>query len=441
MLNHSEIISIIEKENLYKAANLKNFVKREKERLELGFLSRIIELANNNRETHSAYYTNDFIIKDIIDLLPEFSDKDEIRIIEPSVGAGNFLPYLFAKYRNKKVKLTLIDIDKDIIDILSLLYEDKAPSNFEIDFLCADFMSLDLNNVDLIVGNPPFTRVSKKEIEKYNLTNQDLRNLAGCFLEKSIKIAHTVSLIMPKNLLNTPEYSGLRDFILSKNVHSILDFGEKGFKGVLIETINIILSNSEQKKCVFIESKVKNQILNQDKNYIFDKNLPYWVIYRNAHFDSILNKMDLGVFDVFRDRQITKSILISQKNQSSIRVLRSQNISDDGCEVIDKDNYDCFIDKDVLQKLAVNKFIDNDFVYLTPNMTYNCRVMKKEKGYIVNGSVAILIPKYHFQLTEKQLLFFSSNEFREFYAVARNYQTRSLNIDACSCYWFGIYKE
>lgn len=441
MLNHSEIISIIEKENLYKASNLKNFVKREKERLELGFLSRIIELANNNRETHSAYYTNDFIIKDIIDLLPNFSDKDEIRIIEPSVGAGNFLPYLFAKYRNKKVKLTLIDIDKDIIDILSLLYEDKAPSNFEINFLCADFMSLDLNNVDLIVGNPPFTRISKKEIEKYNLTNQDLRNLAGCFLEKSIKIAHTVSLIMPKNLLNTPEYSGLRDFILSKNVHSILDFGEKGFKGVLIETINIILSNSEQKKCVFIESKVKNQILNQDKNYIFDKNLPYWVIYRNAHFDSILNKMDLGVFDVFRDRQITKSILISQKNQSSIRVLRSQNISDDGCEVIDKDNYDCFIDKDVLQKLAVNKFIDNDFVYLTPNMTYNCRVMKKEKGYIVNGSVAILIPKYHFQLTEKQLLFFSSNEFREFYAVARNYQTRSLNIDACSCYWFGIYKE
>lgn len=441
MLNHSEIISIIEKENLYKVSNLKNFVKREKERLELGFLSRIIELANNNRETHSAYYTNDFIIKDIIDLLPEFSDKDEIRIIEPSVGAGNFLPYLFAKYRNKKVKLTLIDIDKDIIDILSLLYEDKAPSNFEINFLCADFMSLNLNNVDLIVGNPPFTRVSKKEIEKYNLTNQDLRNLAGCFLEKSIKIAHTVSLIMPKNLLNTPEYSGLRDFILSKNVHSILDFGEKGFKGVLIETINIILSNSEQKKCVFIESKVKNQILNQDKNYIFDKNLPYWVIYRNAHFDSILNKMDLGVFDVFRDRQITKSILISQKNQSSIRVLRSQNISDDGCEVIDKDNYDCFIDKDVLQKLAVNKFIDNDFVYLTPNMTYNCRVMKKEKGYIVNGSVAILIPKYHFQLTEKQLLFFSSNEFREFYAVARNYQTRSLNIDACSCYWFGIYKE
>lgn len=441
MLNHSEIISIIEKENLYKASNLKNFVKREKERLELGFLSRIIELANNNRETHSAYYTNDFIIKDIIDLLPEFSDKDEIRIIEPSVGAGNFLPYLFAKYRNKKVKLTLIDIDKDIIDILSLLYEDKAPSNFEINFLCADFMSLDLNNVDLIVGNPPFTRISKKEIEKYNLTNQDLRNLAGCFLEKSIKIAHTVSLIMPKNLLNTPEYSGLRDFILSKNVHSILDFGEKGFKGVLIETINIILSNSEQKKRVFIESKVKNQILNQDKNYIFDKNLPYWVIYRNAHFDSILNKMDLGVFDVFRDRQITKSILISQKNQSSIRVLRSQNISDDGCEVIDKDNYDCFIDKDVLQKLAVNKFIDNDFVYLTPNMTYNCRVMKKEKGYIVNGSVAILIPKYHFQLTEKQLLFFSSNEFREFYAVARNYQTRSLNIDACSCYWFGIYKE
>lgn len=41
-------------------------------------------------------------------------------------------------------------------------------------------------------------------------------------------------------------------------------------------------------------------------------------------------------------------------------------------------------------------------------MTYNTRVMKKEKGYIVNGSVAILIPKYDFLLTTEQMLFLSS---------------------------------
>lgn len=67
--------------------------------------------------------------------------------------------------------------------------------------------------------------------------------------------------------------------------------------------------------------------------------------------------------------------------------------------------------------------------------------MKKKKGYIVNGSVAVLIPKYDFVLDATQLLFLSSNEFRKFYHIARNYQTRSLNIDSSSCYWFGLYKS
>lgn len=440
MYNHNEIVSIIEKENLYNIYNLKKFIDREKDILDINFLSLIIELSNNNRETHSAYYTNNFIVKDIVNLLPEFNNKNKISIIEPSVGAGNFLPHLFSKYKNHKVNLTLVDIDKNIIDILSLLYKNKIPSNFKVNFLCSDFMSLDFSNVDLIIGNPPFTRISKKDVEKYNILNKELRNLAGCFLEKSLNIANTVSLIMPKNILNTPEYSGLRDFISQKNVHSILDFGEKGFKGVLIETVNIILSNSEQKEPIFIESKTKGKIMKQNKDYIFDKNLPYWIIYRDNDFDLILNKMKFGIFDVFRDRQITTSKLTSKINNASVRVIKSRNISDDGLKIINIENYDSFINKDDLNKFTVSKFIDNDSVYLTPNMTYNPRVMKKEKGYIVNGSVAILIPKYNFRLTKKQLLFFSSNEFRNFYAIARNYQTRSLNIDNFSCYWFGAYK-
>lgn len=36
------------------------------------------------------------------------------------------------------------------------------------------------------------------------------------------------------------------------------------------------------------------------------------------------------------------------------------------------------------------------------------------------------------------MLYFSSDEFRQFYRIARNYQTRSLNIDKNSVYWFGI---
>ena len=74
-------------------------------------------------------------------------------------------------------------------------------------------------------------------------------------------------------------------------------------------------------------------------------------------------------------------------------------------------------------------------------MTYKPRVMKKPKNVLVNGSVAILIPKEGITVSEKQMKYFSSEEYREFYKIARNYQTRSLNVDACSVYFYGLLKE
>ena len=74
-------------------------------------------------------------------------------------------------------------------------------------------------------------------------------------------------------------------------------------------------------------------------------------------------------------------------------------------------------------------------------MTYNPRLIKKQKGFIVNGSVAILIPKKKINLTQQQQDYIASEEFRNFYKIARNYQTRTLNIDSTSCFWFGIQKE
>ena len=74
-------------------------------------------------------------------------------------------------------------------------------------------------------------------------------------------------------------------------------------------------------------------------------------------------------------------------------------------------------------------------------MTYKPRVIPKPPHTLVNGSVAILIPKMDVTPTKEQLLFFSSEEYRSFYRIARNYQTRSLNVDACSVYFFGLKKE
>ncbi len=442
ILTETEIKKIITEKNLDVFDNLKQFILDSKETLSLSTLSLVIEMANLKRQSHSAYYTNKFIIQEILDVLPNF-EKKTISIIEPSVGAGNFLPFIFRKYADKLINLTVIDIDPDILELLKLLYDNNLPSNVSIEYIHSDYMTFEHQKVDLIIGNPPFLKLSSKDSVAYRKQNynDESTNLAEFILEKAVKSANYVSMILPKNILNTPEYHKTREFLENYDIYNILDFGEKGFKGVLVETINLAIKTfGTRTKNILVKSLPRNMIVNQRKDYIFDKNLPYWVIYRNDDFDRVYEKMEFDIFDVFRDRQITNSnSKLNNQNSKDIRVLKSRNVSDDGLRIIQIDNYDSYISRDLVQKFATYKYL-NDDVYITPNMTYKPRVMKKPHGMVTNGSLAVLIPKNIKELTERQRAYFSTDEYRKFYQIARNFQTRSLNIDKTSSYWFGALK-
>lgn len=421
-LNNKEILELIQTHTLQDFNHLKLFMQKSVGIIGDASLSNIAEIANSQRVQNSAYFTNKFILNEIAKTLPSFS-KDCVTIIEPSAGCGNFLPILFKKYAHiKEVNLKLIDTNHNILEILKILYLNKIPKNFKLELICKDFMDFE-GMADLIIGNPPFNKNSKNQ------------NLAKLFLEKSLLMADFVSMIMPKNLLNTKEYESTREKLQEKGLGYILDFGELGFEGVLIETINITTKKSKE---VFVKSLPLRLNLMQKLSYIFDKKLPYWVIFRNEFFDSIFEKLECGIFESFRDRQLTNSN--TSKNIDDIKIIKSRNISDKG-KLIEIKGYDSYIAKDKLNNFKIAEFLDRDDVYLTPNMTYNPRLIKKQKGFVVNGSVAILIPKEKISLTQEQQNYISSEEFRAFYKIARNYQTRTLNIDSTSCFWFGIKKE
>lgn len=435
----------IEEYSLDDAEKLIDFILNNPLNLGSASLARIAELTNSKRENNAAYYTNKFIVNEIYKQLPDF-EKDEINVLEPSVGVGNFLPFIFKKYEGiKKVNIDVVDIDKKNLQILQLLLQkQRIPSNVKMNFIHADTLLYHFKKrYDLVIGNPPFSKLKAKEAAKYlkNNVNKNTTNTFEFFLEKALSIADYVAMIMPKAVLNTPEFSVTREILSEKKIDCIQDYGENGFKGVLVETICMFIDTLGQPKDTRVESITLKKSIIQKQKYITDKAYPYWIIYRDNFFDSISNRLDFDKFTVFRDRQITNSNTTQKREKDCLRVIKSRNISDDGKEIVDIPGYDSYIKKATAEVLSAYKYVGNQKVYLTPNMTYKPRVMRNTENVVVNGSVAVLIPKEDMELTEEQMEYFSTDEYRQFYQIARNFQTRSLNVDATSVFFYGVLKE
>ena len=90
------IRTIIKKHSLYNVDMLLEYIQargvfqsKDKE-LSVPTLSRVAELSNNARVENAAYYTGKDTLTEVFQHLPAF-EKDEIRILEPAVGSGNFI--------------------------------------------------------------------------------------------------------------------------------------------------------------------------------------------------------------------------------------------------------------------------------------------------------------------------------------------------------------
>lgn len=444
-LGSGAIGNVIGQYELEKPDCLAAFIKENPLNLGNASLARIAELTNSKRENNAAYYTNKFILNEIFKELPEF-EQPVIHILEPSVGVGNFLPFLFKKYEAmERVYIDVADIDEKNLNLARLLLEkQECPPNVSLRFIRTDTLLHPFKeHYDLVIGNPPFTKLKAKDAKAYleQNINQDTTNTAEFFLEKAIRLADYVVMILPKAVLNVPEFQATRKLISGLRVECIQDYGEYGFKGVLVETICLFLRTGARPGNTKVQSLPLKKQLIQKQNYITDKRYPYWIIYRDSFFDQIAEKLDFDQFTVFRDRQVTSSNTEKARCGDCLRVLKSRNISDDGTEILDILDYDAYMERTTAEGLSAYRFVDDLSVYLTPNMTYKPRVMRNPGGMLVNGSVAVLIPKKPLELTEEQRKYFASEEYRKFYQIARNYQTRSLNVDATSVFFYGILKE
>ncbi len=439
----TDVKEIVKTHKLEKVENLHNFLNKNTKKKDTKLLFNIAEFANSERLNTAAFYTRQDIVFSVIKALPDFPKRKSIRILEPSVGVGNFLPLLLKKYSEiENVIIDLLDIDNNALKILQIILKGiEIPNNITLNFINSDFLTWKSEvKYDLVVGNPPYKKITGQQnlLREYKQKayNSDTNNLFSFFIEKAINISDYVSFIIPKSLINTPEFNKTRELLLTQNLYRICDYGETAFKGVKIETISIFINTKSTKsENIEIESYITNTITSQQKKYIFSNKFPYWLIYRNEMFDSVAEKLKFNIFSAFRDRQITKKIT---KEKGKYRVLKSRNIKNNAIE--DIPDYDTYISE--IGNLAVSKFLNKNNIVLIPNLTYHPRATFLPSNTITDGSVALLTLKNGSRLpTQNDLEYYNTKEFHHFYKIARNYGTRSLNIDNNSVFFFGLLKE
>lgn len=382
-----------------------------------------------NDKDKGSFYTPQSVVFNAIKHIS--TTKDIVKILEPSVGLGAFLPQVCSLFSEcDLVDINAVEIDPETITRLTESLETlPLGSNVKVEFTVSDFLEHNFNTrFDYVFTNPPYAK-SKKKYPSVSSKDHKTRNLFSLFLIHLHQMADEIVCVIPKNFLMADEFESVRNLYRDYSIVSVCDFGVKFFKKVFIEIISIHFTNKTVEHTYVYDFVRKLEYIHPE-GYIYHDRV--WLIYRDKFFDTFISKIKLGSFNVFRDRQITNSKV---KLEGKIRVLKSKNILDDG-QIVNIPGYDRYIDNP--SEFAVSRFMNTKAI-LMPNFTYNTRATLLPENTIPNGSIAILIPKD--DLTPHDLRFFASHGFRRYYSIVKSYSRFTLNIDNCSLYYIGPHNE
>ena len=391
---------------------------------------------NKNTTTEArksgSFYTPQSVVYDCLKGIDTYNKK-ELHILEPSVGGGNFIIPIINKFDQTEILyLDIVDVNKEVLDdtLRELEKYNFDKNKIIINTYNTDFIDFNFErDYDYIIGNPPFFKLTTLDRKKYkDKIEYECNNIFGLFLEKMHRKSNNIIMVLPKIFIMTPEFDSLRKKYEYYNINTIIDYGVNAFKNVFIEIL-VIHFTTEKKDTIYIENVRDKENRTVPQKYIYHDKM--WLIYRNEFFDNYIKKLELDVFDFFRDRQITNKYL---KEKGKYWVLRSKNILDDGTIVHIK-GYDKYIDD--IDEFTVSKYINSKTI-LMPNFTYNTRATLMPPDVLVNGSIAILIPKNNKLSIDKiDLSIYATDEFREYYAIVKNKSRFTINIDKNSIYYIG----
>ena len=218
------------------------------------------QISKIEKKNDGIYFTPPTTIMRNIDALKKYM-KNVKNVLEPSCGSCEYITALNNTHDN--LIITGIEYNNTIFESIKSLADDNISLHNE------DYLTYPIENkYDLILGNPPYYVMKKKDVEPCYYDYFDGRpNIFILFIIKSLKLLSDngiLSFILPKNFLNCLYYDKTRNYINSN--FQILDIIEcnDNYLDTKQETIIIIIQKSIGKQI-----KNENYCLNNDKYTIF----------------------------------------------------------------------------------------------------------------------------------------------------------------------------
>jgi len=192
------------------------------------------------KKQEGIYFTPPKTIENNIKLLSPYIDNIK-NILEPSCGSCEYVLKL-NKYPD--LTFTCIENNKEIYEQIKILGNDS------IKILNQDFLKYeDVKKYDLVIGNPPYFVLQKKEVPSIYYDYFDGRpNMFIIFIIKSLKHLKEggiLSFVLPKSFINSTYYNKARKYIYSNyKILNIINNGEDNYIDTKQETIIFIIQNT-----------------------------------------------------------------------------------------------------------------------------------------------------------------------------------------------------
>lgn len=379
--------------------------------------------ANPRTRELSAYYTRQEAARRLVDAaLPQISGRSAIRVLEPSVGAGAFLPSLLRALPDVDIELDIVDIDEAALaNARAILNDLPDRSRVRLRSIAADFLAWKSERrYDLVVGNPPFGPGGRRGVD-----------LSAEFVMRAAEIADVVAFVMPKALTSGLSYERARESLRAYALPEFIDFGEAAFSGIGIETVGIVVSTQKSPGMMRVTSDVLGQSRHLQQSYVVDQTFPTWLPYRNDEFDAFAEKFSLGMVRAVRDRSFSAR---QASSVGAVPVVGGRSIPRTSGQLMSAYGY---IPEPGQVPSSWQSYKDADQRLVVPNLSYYPRGAELPHGWFADGSAAVMLPGQAIDV-RRTLQLWASEEFFRFYRMARNFATRSLNVDRLSAHYWPV---